>query len=296
MRGSDPGGIGERPSAPEGPWGESALTKRHGPKVRESVYRLPLLGQLRLGAWPFAISVAVPGAVVAGLLIAGALGGEETRSIVAMVAGPVLALGMVPLVFVVVRGAAARSPATATCGWIALGAGYIRLGMSFMRAKMLFEQIVSVERGDLSRRKWVAATDGELPEAAPPVVAPGGAGASAVMSPPLLGPAGGWVRLRIVTRPNWGVAPVAYPAELDPACELTRELRRVAEGTRAAFGIHEGASDQEVTALFRGLQERYEAERAAEGVAPASIEDLIRVAQQVWEPPATPQAPPSPPS
>lgn len=259
--------------------------------MRESVYRLTLLRQLRLGAWPFAISIAVPGAVVAGLLVAGALGSGGTRSILVVVAGPALALGMVPLVFVVVRGAAARSPATATCGWLALGAGYIRLGMSFMRAKFLFEQVVDVERGDFARRQWVAAPDGGSPEAAPPVVVPGRG--SGVVSPPVLGPVGGWVRLRIVMRANWEVVPVAFPAELDPACELIRELRQIAERTRAALGIDERASDEEVTAVFKRLQERYEAERAAAEAEPPSIDDLIRVAQQVWEPPETPEAPPN---
>jgi hypothetical protein len=224
MRGSDPGDIAALSAVPEDLAGLMDA-RRARPVTRERVFRGSLLSQLREGAWLYTLAVALPslGAVAA---LVHKLVTHSHSDLWLGLAGLGMAVHVVTLLS---RSSWQRLRGCARCSWLALGDGYVRLGMSFLRPRILFEQIVNVERGDVGRQGWTAH------------------------------PIGSRVRMRFVIARSWEVVSVAYPAHVDAHGELAAALQHAASQTRRRLGIAEGAPDHEVERAYRDLEARYRA-------------------------------------
>ncbi len=191
---------------------------------RERVFRAPIWSQLGEGSWPFVLSLLLPPLVVLAALIVAAVTGEP-RSLW----GVVGALGLAALEF---AAFAAKRPtqeegSVTPCSWIALGEAHIRLGMGFLRPRILFEQVASVDRGVLRRGRWE-------PD-----------------------PQGPRARVRLVLREGWQVRALAYPVSMDPLGELTMHLRLAAARNQERLRFAEDVSDGEIERIYVQLEASY---------------------------------------
>ncbi len=282
MPGSDPGAVSRGVRPYYGPWGQPPAAERGRPRVRERVFRLSLLGQFREGAWPYAFGVVLPGLGLLVALVASQLS-EETHAGWALVVGILLMVAVGRLLGSLGKAMKPHTEDTSTCGWIALGDGYIRLGMSFLRPRILLQQIVDVDRGFVHRGRW-------LPETQAAEILLSEREAPRLKASPNLGRQR--VRVRLVMRRSWEVRAFAYPATIDPLGELTTHLRLAGHRTRNTMRIPDGAPGEVAAAAFRALASRL-AQRAAtaEQAARKAEEVLVLPTQdgRGWAPP-TPDA------
>jgi hypothetical protein len=196
---------------------------------RERLFRGSPVAQFRESAWPFAVALMLPALVAYVALVLELTGGRQPERWV----GVILLLATVHLAFLLARGLARQRHGIARCAWIALGEGYVRLGMSFLRPRILLEQIVGVEGGDLSRGAWTSQAGGSR------------------------------VRIRFVLPHSWEVMSVAYPVTIDPHGELASALQSAASRNRDKLGIREDASDETVSQAYRDLETAYRARQPA---------------------------------
>ncbi|HJN15487.1 MAG TPA: hypothetical protein QGH10_08360 [Armatimonadota bacterium] len=262
MRGSDSGELAYGPGAP--------ATREQAP---ERVFKAPLLHQLTEGVWGFVLAAVLPGiAMLGGLIYELMKGDSRAVEVLVKVAPMVLAAGA-PLLASLFKGMRPTVGGTSKCAWIALGDGYIRVGMSFLRSKVLFDQIVDVERGWIdAKRQWRPADETHSIEAAPASASgpnkPAQAG-KLTMAPERNAER---IRIRFVMRRSWDVVALAYPEFIDPAGELTSQLELAARHTRAKLGVEENAPDDEVSLVFSAISARYQAEKAADEPDPYALD------------------------
>jgi hypothetical protein len=232
--------------------------------MRERVFRAPLLSQLREGAWPYAFEVILPGAGLLAALVASQLS-DETHAAWALVIGILLTVAVGRLLGSLGKAMQPHTDDTSTCGWVALGDGYIRLGMSFLRPRILLQQIVDVERGFVYRGRWVPETQAAEVLLSDREVAR--------LRPPDLGRQR--VRVRIVMRRTWEVRAFAYPATIDPLGELTTHLTLAGHRTRNTMRIPDGAPGEVMAAAFRALASRLAQRAATAELAARKAEDVL---------------------
>lgn len=284
MPGSDPGAVSRGVRPYYGPWGQPPAAERGRPSVRERVFRVSLLGQFREGAWPYAFGVVLPGLGLLVALVASQLS-EETHAGWALVVGILLMVAVGRLLGSLGKAMKPHTEDTSTCGWIALGDGYIRLGMSFLRPRILLQQIVDVERGFVHRGRWLPETQAAeilLSEReAPRLKASANLGRQRV-------------RVRLVMRRSWEVRAFAYPASIDPLGELTTHLTLAGHRTRNHMRIPDGAPDEVVAVPFKQLADRVaQYAETREQAAEAAEEMLVGPARGArgWVPPTPDRLP-----
>lgn len=265
MRGSDPDAIGRDARPYYGPWGRPPAADHGRPRVGERVFRVSLLGQFREGAWPYAFEVVLPGIGLLAALVASQLS-EETHAGWALVVGILLTVAVGRLLGSLGKAMKPETDDTSTCGWIALGDGYIRLGMSFLRPRILLQQIVDVQRGFVYRGRWVAET-----RAAEVLLSE--REAARLKPPSSLGRQR--VRVRIVMRRSWEVRAFAYSASIDPLGELTTHLTLAGHRTRRYMRIPDGAANEVVAASFRELARRLAQHATTRQQAAKAAEDVL---------------------
>ncbi len=209
----------------------------------ERPFRGSPFAQFRESAWPFTAALMLPGLMASAVLIVELAGGRHGE----LWMGLLLLVATGNLAVLLDRGILRRGRGIARCAWIALGEGYIRLGMSFLRPRILFEQIVGVERGSLSRRGWTSVAGGSR------------------------------VRLRFVLPYSWEVVSLSYLGTIDPHGELASALGAAASRNRQKLGIREDASDETVSQAYRDLETAYRARHPApsESAIPESDETPV---------------------
>jgi len=288
MRGSDSGELAYGPGAP--------ATREQTP---ERVFKAPLLRQLTEGVWGFVLVGLLPGIAMLGGLVFELLKGDSRAIEVLVKVAPVVLAAGAPLLASLFKGMRPTVDGTSKCAWIALGEGYIRVGMSFLRSKVLFDQIVDVERGWIdSKRQWRPADETHSIEVSP--ASADGASKPDATDKLIMAPQRNAerIRIRFVMRRTWEVVAVAYPEFIDPNGELTSQLELAARHTRAKLGVEENAPDDEVSLVFAGISARYQAEKAVEEPDPYAldIDERILPHARSWSlpdvtpPPALPTA------